>query len=39
MRWELGPENQQAKELLSLDGQIQHSWGGAKVFIMLGLKL
>lgn len=39
--WELGPENQQAREIWSSNGQVQekHSWGGAKVFIMLGLPL
>lgn len=39
--WELGPENQQARDLWSSNGQVQgkHSWGGAKVFIMLGLQL
>lgn len=41
MGWELGPENQQTREIWSSDGQVQgkHSWGGAKVFIMLGLRL
>lgn len=41
MDGELGPENQQARELWSSNGQVQgkHSWGGAKVFIMLGLQL
>ena len=41
MGWELGPENQQAREIWSSNGQVQgeHSWGGAKVFIMLGLQL
>lgn len=41
MDWDLGPENQQAGELRSSNGQVQgkHSWGGAKVFIMLGLQL
>lgn len=38
---ELGPENPQARETGSANGQVQrkHSWGGAKVFIMLGLQL
>lgn len=33
--------NQQAREIWSSNGQVQekHSWGGAKVFIMLGLLL
>ena len=41
MGWELGPENQQAREIWSSNGQVQgkHNWGGAKVFIMLGLQL
>lgn len=41
MDWKLGPENQQAREIWSSDGRVQgkHSWGGAKVFIMLGLQL
>lgn len=39
VEWELGPENQQARELWSWSGQVQgkHSWGGAKVFIVLAL--
>lgn len=41
MGWELGPENQQARKLWSSNGQVQgkHSWGRAKVFIMLGFQL
>lgn len=36
----LGPGNQRATESCSSDGQVQgkRSWGGAKVFIMLGLQ-